>query len=292
MKKLLVTGASGFLGWNLCSIASAEYSVIGIWNNHFIEIPGIKTRKCDITDFKQLKSLFSDEKPDAVIHTAASSNPNYCQLHPRETYITNVLASSYIAGLSADHSIPCVFTSTDLVFDGKKPPYKEDDEVSPVNTYGQQKIDAERNMKLKYDKVTICRMPLMYGDAPSTARSFIHQWIQNLKEGMPLSLFTDEIRTPVSAHDASLGLLMAMKKITGIVHLGGKERISRYNMGKILSEVINSTSAKITPCRQDDIKMSAPRPSDVSLDSTKAFLSGYMPGCMEEELKKLICTKI
>ena len=79
------------------------------------------------------------EKPDAVIHLAAASDPNYCQTHPEETFKINVTASSNIAGLCSDLKAACVFTSSDQVFDGKSPPYKENDDTNPLNIYGQQK---------------------------------------------------------------------------------------------------------------------------------------------------------
>lgn len=291
MKKLLITGASGFLGWNLCNVASRYYSVVGLWNNHPVLISSIISRKCDITDFNALKAVFREEKPDAVIHAAAASNPNYCQLHPEETHKLNVIASSNIAGLCFEFDIKCAFTSTDLVFDGSKPPYSEDDFICPVNVYGQQKAEAEKEMCLRSNKVIICRMPLMYGDAPEDANSFIQPWIKQLKSNAELSLFTDEIRTPVSAKDASKGLLLALEKLDGIVHLGGKERLSRFDMGMILLENLSNVSGKIVPCMQKDVPMAAPRPKDVSMNSTKAFAMGYCPGSFREESGKLFCVK-
>ncbi|MFM2064786.1 MAG: dTDP-4-dehydrorhamnose reductase [Cyanobacteriota bacterium] len=287
MKKLLITGASGFLGWHLCQIAKQKWEVYGTYATHFLEIPDVKILKVDLTDFQNLKSLFNDIKPDAVIHTAAQSQPNYCQLHPQLSYTINVTASCNIAGLCADNSLPLAFTSTDLVFDGLKSPYKETDEVSPVNIYGEQKAQAEAGILELYPQAAICRMPLMFGNETPTAKSFIQGFIQTLKDGKELSLFRDEFRTPVSANTAAKGLLLALEKVNGIIHLGGKERISRYDFGKILVEVMQLPSDKLKSCLQDDVKMAAPRPKDVSLDSEKAFSLGYQPLSVREELESL-----
>jgi dTDP-4-dehydrorhamnose reductase len=284
MKKILITGASGFLGWNLCSIASGQYTVTAVSNRNFFELPTISVRKCDLTDYQQLKTLMLSEKPDAVIHLAAASNPNYCQTHPEETFKINVNASSNIAGLCADLNAACVFTSSDLVFDGKKPPYKEDDNTNPINIYGQQKMTAEQQMHSRYENVTICRMPLMYGEAPQWAKSFIQPWIEQLQKGNPLSLFTDEFRSPVSARDACRGLLLALEKPGEIFHLGGPQKLSRYEMGKILLEITGFPHTLLKPCKQQDIPMAAPRPSDVSLDISKASNIGFHPGKMIDEL--------
>ena len=290
MKKLLITGVSGFLGWHLGQLAQLEWEVYGTYHSHFLEVPDIKMVKVNLTDFQELKGIFNDIKPDAVIHTAAQSQPNYCQLHSQESDKINVTASCDIAGLCADNSLPLVFTSTDLVFDGLNAPYQEIDQVSPVNIYGEQKVEAEAGILKVYPQAAICRMPLMFGRETPTAKSFIQQFIQILKDGKELSLFIDEFRTPVSANTAAKGLLLALEKVNGIIHLGGKERISRYEFGKILVEILQLPNDKLKSCFQADIKMAAARPKDVSLDSSKAFALGYQSLSVREELEILKST--
>lgn len=288
MKKLLITGASGFLGWHLCQLAKQEWEIYGTYLSHPLEIPGIKMLKVNLTDFRELQRIFSDVKPTAVIHTAAHSQPNFCQTHPEESHEINVTASCNIAGLCADNSIPCAFTSTDLVFDGLNAPYRESDSVCPVNLYGEQKAIAEAGMLERYPMTAVCRLPLMFGAATPTAKSFIQPFIQTLQAEKELNLFVDEFRTPVSGKTAAKGLLLALEKVNGIIHLGGKERISRYDFGKILVEVFQLPATKLKSCRQQDVKMAAARPADVSLDSSKAFALGYEPLSSRKELQELI----
>jgi dTDP-4-dehydrorhamnose reductase len=287
MKKLLITGASGFLGWHLCQLAKQEWEVYGTYFSHSLEIPGIKMLKVNLTDFQELQRIFSDVKPTAVIHTAALSQPNFCQTHPEESHAINVTASCNIAGLCADNSIPCAFTSTDLVFDGLNAPYRETDSVCPVNRYGEQKVMAEAGMLERHPMTAVCRMPLMFGAATPTAKSFIQPFIQTLQAEKELNLFIDEFRTPVSGTTAAKGLLLALEKVNGIIHLGGKERISRYDFGRILVEVFQLPATGLKSCRQQDVKMAAPRPADVSLDSSKAFALGYQPLSLRKELEEL-----
>ncbi|MDF5707941.1 MAG: NAD(P)-dependent oxidoreductase [Nostoc sp. S4] len=287
MKRLLITGASGFLGWHLCQLAKQEWEIYGTYFSHPVEIPGIKILKVNLTDFQELRRIFSIIKPAAVIHTAADSQPNFCQTHPEESHTINVTASCNIAGLCADNSIPCAFTSTDLVFDGLNAPYCETDSVCPVNIYGEQKALAEVGMLERYPMTAVCRMPLMFGAATPTAKSFIQPFIQTLKDGKELNLFIDEFRTPVSGTTAAKGLLLALEKVSGIIHLGGKERISRYDFGQLLAEVFQLLPTGIKACRQQDVKMPAPRPADVSLNSSKAFALGYQPLSIKKELEEL-----
>ncbi len=287
MKKLLVTGASGFLGWNLCQLAKQEWEIYGTSFSHSVDIPGVTILNVDLRNFEELKRIFREIQPAAVIHTAAQSNPNFCQTHPDESHSINVTASCNIAGLCADYSIPCAFTSTDLVFNGLNPPYRETDAVSPVNRYGEQKVMAEEGMLARYTKTAVCRMPLMFGVAAPPAKSFMQPFVQTLREGKELSLFTDEFRTPASGTTAARGLLLALEKVNGRIHLGGKERISRYDFGRLLVEVLELPSEGLKACRQEDVKMAAPRPPDVSLDSSMAFALGYAPLSVREELEAL-----
>ncbi|AOY79790.1 NAD(P)-dependent oxidoreductase [Moorena producens JHB] len=286
-KKLLVTGASGFLGWNLCQLAKEEWDVYGTYFSQTIDIPGITLVKADLREFQEIKDLFGEIQPAGVIHTAAQSKPNFCQTHPEESYSINVTASINIARLSADYDIPCVFTSTDLVFDGLNPPYLETDPVSPISYYGEQKVMAEEGMRSHYPKVAICRMPLMFGTAPPTASSFIQPFLKILREGRPFSLFTDEVRTPVSGTTAAKGLLLALEKVQGLVNLGGKERISRYDFGCLMAEVFELSQDNLGRCLQKDVTMAAPRSPDTSLDSSLAFSLGYQPLSVREELEEL-----
>ncbi|MGL5806780.1 MAG: SDR family oxidoreductase [Xenococcaceae cyanobacterium] len=289
MKKLLITGASGFLGWNLSQQAQAQWQVFGTYYSGAIVIPNTTIIKIDLRDFSAVKELFAQIQPDAIIHTAAASKPNFCQTNPEESYRINVDASLNLAGLCAEHRIPCVFTSTDLVFDGTKSFYTETDPVSPISHYGEQKVLAERGMLEIYPKTAVCRMPLMFGNVPPTAISFIQPFIDRLKKGEDLFLFSDEFRTPVSGMTAAKGLLLALEKqVSGILHLGGKERISRYQFGELLAEIMQVSPQNIKPCLQKDVPMAAPRSPDTSLDSSKAFALGYQPLSLKEELTALL----
>jgi dTDP-4-dehydrorhamnose reductase len=241
----------------------------------------------DLTHSDLVTAKLDEIAPDAIIHTAAASSPNFCQTHPETSARINIGASRLLAKICADAKIPFVFTSTDLVFDGTKAPYLETDPVSPLNIYGEQKVAAEHEILQTYPQATICRMPLMFGMAPPTASSFLQPWLQALTNQQTLQLFVDEFRTPVSATTAARGLLMALDGSSGILHLGGKERISRYEFGRLLAEVFEFDRSLLSPISQRDLPMAAPRAADVSLDSTKAIALGYELPTLRQELESL-----
>lgn len=288
MKKLLITGASGFLGWNICRAAKDRWDTVGTVFSHPVRIDGVNIFRVDLTVFQEVKRMFHEFRPDAVIHTAAAASPDYCQIHTSETHKINVDAAVNIAGLCADHEISLAFTSTDLVFDGCRGMYKEEDPVNPVNIYGEQKVLAEQKLLETYPDAAVCRMPLMLGLSSPAYKSSLQTIVKAFIGGGELTLFTDEFRSPLSAEMAARGLLLSLKKVQGIIHLGGRERISRYDLGIMLADILHCDNPNITPCKQNDLTFAAPRAADVSLDSSKAFALGFDPPPLREELEDLM----
>ncbi|MFP4417499.1 MAG: SDR family oxidoreductase [Fibrobacterota bacterium] len=275
--RILVTGASGFLGWSLCGAAAETFDVFGTCFRHTVSSETATMIAIDLTNISELSSLLDRVAPHILIHTAAISQPNYCQQHPAESELINVTVPARLARLCAEKNIKLVFTSSDLVFDGTNPPYTETDEVNPLSLYGEQKARAEETILEANSSASVCRMPLMYGSPSPSSGSFMQPLIAKLRAGEVLNLFTDEFRTPVSATDASHGLLLAAQKHAGILHLGGPERLSRYDIGMRVAKSLDIDSGSIRPIRQQDFLMPAPRPHDVSLDSTLANNLGWKP---------------
>jgi dTDP-4-dehydrorhamnose reductase len=288
MKTLLCTGVSGFLGHYVRQNLPADWQLVGTFFQSPVDSTSHHTEKVDLTEEEQVKQLFQSVRPDAVFHLAAQANPNYCEKHPEKTAKVNVKGAQIIAQQCARHQIPCIFTSTDLIFDGKYAPYNEQDQPRPVNEYGRQKRQPELIMQEEYPEVPLARMPLMFGWAGPTAANFFEDFYHKMEQGEPFSLFVDEYRTPVSGPTAVQGLFLLLKKeVTGIYHLGGKQRINRFDFGQAMVEEFSLNKADIRPGKQADIDMPAPRPQDVSLDSSKAFALGYDPHPLRDQLKEL-----
>jgi dTDP-4-dehydrorhamnose reductase len=288
MKRLLVTGASGFLGWNVCLAACKTWRVTGTVLTHPLQIPGCETVRVDLTDYAAVKAVFARVGPDAVIHAAAMKNPNDCQLEPVLSRRMNVEVTAMLAGLCEDRNIPCLFTSSDLVFDGLQAPYAETAAVCPISAYGEQKVQAEEEVHRRCARGLVCRMPLMFGAGSPVAGSFSRGLVESLRTGRPVKLFTDEYRTPVDGITAAAGLMLALEQGPGTLHLGGRERISRWEFGRLLAEVCLLSPASLVPVLQKDVALAAPRPPDVSLDSTRAFALGYQPAALRDQCRSAL----
>lgn len=283
-KKLIITGASGFLGYHLLRAASAEWEVYGLYNNKPFKYESATALQCDITNYIQLGNYFEDIEPDAVIHAAAMADANFCQNNKESSYTANVDASKNIAGLCSDYNIPLTFTSTDLVFDGKQGMYKEEDAKNPLNVYGEHKAIAEDEVLHIYPSATIARLPMMFGYADASEANYLQKFIAQIKRGETVSLFNDEYRSVGGARSIAKGIIQLLGKHNGILHIAGKERLSRYNFGMKAVKAFGLNEAYINSCSQKDVQMAAPRPADVSLNIDNALALGYNPLSLDEEL--------
>lgn len=263
MKKLLITGASGFLGQYLCSEAIANFELKTVSRNDI-------TNSVDLANEVELKHFLQNLKVDAIIHLAANGDINYCENNYDETYALNVRATEILAQFAQTKNLPFVFTSTDQVFDGTKGNYSEEDLPNPLNNYGKQKLLAEE-LVIK-NKGIVCRMPLMLGEKGGYQKSLT----ENLTANKTQILFIDEWRSVLNAEFAALGLIKALNWPSGIYHLGGPKRMNRYELGlEIAKNIKNVDLNLIQKGKQTDVIFLAKRPADVSLNSEKALSLGF-----------------
>ncbi len=277
-RRLLVTGASGALGGFLCRTAlRTGWQVIGAYRRNPLRIPGVSGVQMDLSQTEALPRLLSEIQPQAVIHAGAVAGIQSCEADPSATWTVNVSASRQIARWCADHLVALVFTSSDMVFGGDRAPYAENDPVAPLCRYGEQKAAAEQAVLAEWPQAAVCRLPLMFGPGGGARTTFDEKMIDDLKAGRRVSLFQDEFRTPVDLESAAEGLLVLLDRGRGLFHLGGDRRVSRYEMGKLVAELLGRDQSLLLPVRRKDVPMAALRPADLSLRSDRARALGYRP---------------
>lgn len=285
MKSLLITGASGFLGRYACKQFSDTWQTWGTFHEQAITLAGVQTLPLDITDECSVAACWAAARPDAVVHAAALSKAGQCQKAPDRSYQVNVEGTLRLAKRCAAASVPFIFISTDLVFDGTAPPYREGDRPQPINVYGQHKLAAEQGVLQLYPDATICRLPLLLGLATPTANSYLQTLLTAIAAGQPQTLFIDEVRTPVIVTDAVQGLQLVLEQsISGLLHLGGCEALNRYELGLEIASRFSQRADLLIPALQASVSLSTPRPKNVALNSDKAFALGYSPQKIEEAL--------
>jgi dTDP-4-dehydrorhamnose reductase len=237
-----------------------------------------------LTDADAVAEAFQAARPSAVIHAAALARIADCVREPERARSVNALATARLAELCAAAGARLVFVSTDLVFDGEGAPYRESDEPAPLSAYGRAKAEGERAV-LAHAGHCVARLSLLYGPSLAGRPSFFDKQVSALRAGRPVKLFTDEWRTPLDLPTAARALLeLAGNEVSGVLHLGGPERLSRHELGLLLAEALGADAALITPARRQDVPAAEPRPRDTSLDSSRwrgLFPALPWPGCRE-----------
>lgn len=287
LPKLLITGISGFLGRHFLNAPPKNWSCIGLYQQNPVFKSPFPTFALDLTDESAVSFFLDYHCPDAIIHLAALSNPNFCEKHPDLSASINVEVSARLANWCAQSGARFLFASTDLVFDGQHAPYDETYPIQPVNIYGRHKAEAEERIQVLYPQAGVARLPLMFGH-PGTKLGFMANWLAQLEKGQPIKAFTDEYRTAAAAYEVLAGLLLLLeKKVSGIWHLGGVERMSRFDFAQKMARTFGHPVHLIQASRQAEVNMAAKRPADVSLNSNKAFELGYVASKTESALEAI-----
>jgi dTDP-4-dehydrorhamnose reductase len=177
-----------------------------------------------------------------------------------------VVGTANVARAAARAGARLVHVSTDLVFDGENAPYAEDAATCPLSVYGRTKVDAELEAARAPGSV-IVRLSLLFGPRRTDRRGFFDAQLAALRSGEPITLFDDEWRTPLSYRAAAEALAaVARGSLTGIVHAGGPERMSRLEMGLRLARRLGIDAPAVSRLSRLSVG-GEPRARDVALDT-------------------------
>jgi dTDP-4-dehydrorhamnose reductase len=184
--------------------------------------------------------------------------------------------------------VPVAAMSTDLVFDGEHAPHKEEDPARPISEYGKSKLAAEGPI-LGLRLGAVVRTSLIYGPPGTHHGSFLDWMRGSFAEGKSLQLFEDEIRTPLYVEDLIDALLLLVNDpVKGVWHAGGPERLSRRQMGKEVCAAFGFPESLAVATKLAESTYGAPRPRDVSLDSSRFWQRvGKTPRRFAEALREL-----
>jgi dTDP-4-dehydrorhamnose reductase len=267
---ILLTGASGLLGSYLLRLLSGTaHRVTALSGSQSGERFGISLLPVPLTDSEAVRQTLSSEWPEAIIHAAAMASVAKCFRSPDLAWRVNVDATCELVRLASERSVRFILVSTDLVFDGRQGCYNEGDEPRPLTIYGRTKLAAEQ-ATLDYHRAAVVRLSLLFGPSLGQRRSFFEEQVTALKERRPCRLFSDEWRTPLALSTAASALTKIVESdFTGLLHLGGPERMSRLEMGQRLARVLHIDQPSIEAVARDSAATDEPRPRDTSLDSSR-----------------------
>lgn len=269
--RLLVTGASGLVGSVVAARAREDWQVSGVYHRHPVSLAGVHFHRLDLTDAQEVSTLVRSLKPAAIVHAAAMTDVDQVE-HDRQTAeAVNVQATAHLARAVEAVGARMVYVSSDMVLDGERSWYKESDAARPINFYGQTKLAGERQVQELSSNYVVARTALVYGQ-PVCGDNSASEWLlEALRAGRPVRLFHDQYRTLIWVDSLAEALLeLCTIDWTGLIHLGGPQRLSRFEFGRKVCKVYSLPDNLLEPVSMDDVEVAAARPRDVSLDTTLA----------------------
>jgi dTDP-4-dehydrorhamnose reductase len=259
-----------------------------ILHNRQITLPGVRSCRLDLSSTNSVRALLERERPGLLVHTVALTSVELCEQNPTLAHQINVVLAESIAVACRDTGVKLVYISTDHLFDGSQPNAREDWVLTPLNVYGKTKGKAE-------DRVgKICKDALIirtnfYGWGPDYRPSFSDILVRALREGRSLTLFDDVHYTPTLMEP----MIEAVNELivggaTGIYHLVGDDRVSKFEFGLALAEEFGLDRRQIRRGSIEDMPHLVRRPKDMSLSSAKVrAVLGRGLGGLHEHLSRL-----
>ena len=289
MKTVLVTGSNGLLGQKITEniLLNKQYNLIATskGSNRYPIKDGYVYAEMDILDPGQVRNVVAQYKPEAIIHTAAMTNVDTCQLEKKLAHALNVEAVKTLVAVCETMNIQLVHLSTDFIFDGEAGPYEESAEPHPLSYYGETKVEAEELIKNSHCRWSIIRTILVYGIVKDMSRSNIVLWAKNaLEKAAPLNVVNDQWRMPTLAEDLAWACLAAVEKeVTGIYHISGKDMMSVSELVGRVADYFNLDKSLMTEVSSSTLNQSAVRPKRTGFILDKAIRDlNYQPHSFEE----------
>jgi dTDP-4-dehydrorhamnose reductase len=270
--RAIITGAAGLIGQYLVKTAPR-------WAPDW-DVQGLTRADLDLADRRNVNRAWQSLKPTVVIHCAALSRTKDCEQNPAQARRINVEATVHLAQLT--QNIPFIFLSSGEVFDGKTGWYAETAEPNPINVYGQTKVVAEQTV-LQNPGHTVVRIVLTAGTSETGDRSFVEDMCRTARAGKDVTLYADEFRCPLPAGVIARTIWeLVDRRQPGLYHLGGSERLSRWEIGEALLPWYPELKGRLmTGSARNHV--GSFRPADLSLccERIQRLLSFRIPGFRE-----------
>jgi dTDP-4-dehydrorhamnose reductase len=291
MKTLLVTGGNGLLGSKLLSGSRSAYRLVSldVEPEPRVVREGVAYIECDIRDRDGIGRRVNEVRPDAVIHTAAFTHVDGCEIDAEKANEVNVLGTENVVRACHPLEIPLIHLSTDYVFDGSNGPYTEEDTPHPISVYGRTKYESETIVLEGMRQGVVARTMVLYGYAPQVRQNFVTWLVNSLRQENSVRIVSDQYGTPTWAEDLA-GMVLALyeNNCRGVFHTAGSTLNSRYDFALEIADIFHLDSGLIQPITTDQLDQMAPRPlrSGLIIDKLRKE-TGYVPCSLRESLERM-----
>lgn len=235
--KILVTGLNGFLGSRFRDLAKNEFLIEGF------EHRGKKS----ITDRQFTFDLLRQSKASIVLHLAAKTHIDSCEMDrslgkQSLSWQVNVNGTKNIADACAEYNKHLIYLSTECVFDGSKPWYKETDKPNPLNWYGLTKLNGELALVQSDSKYCILRSTLAYGHPMLHPFDLFHFFVNKLKNNKKVNAVNDQLLSLTFIDDLiNVIAVLINNRVQGIYHYAGSESVSPYQFACLIGKNFSSS---------------------------------------------------
>jgi dTDP-4-dehydrorhamnose reductase len=296
--RVLITGANGFLGYSLSALLLQKGITVIATGNGPCRLPFEDWRhfsylQLDITNPVELHQQIKTAGADIIVHAAAMSKPDECELNREKAFAVNVKATAGLLEAAALQKAYFLFLSTDFIFDGVAGMYHEEDEPGPVNYYGQTKLEAELLTRQYPFDYSIARTVLVYGNNRSGRKNILDMVKEKLEKGETFKVVDDQLRTPTFIEDLSIGIWqMIDQRAKGIFHLSGEEQMTPYEMAVRTANFLGYDTNFLQRVNAATFIEPAKRPLKTGFIITKAKKElGYQPVPFEKGLIETFAQK-
>lgn len=266
----LVTGASGLLGANFLIEAKRENDhLVAQSRGSSIISSGVVSVCADLADEKSAISLVEKYLPSTVFHLAAATDVEWCEDHPKETFLINAAGTRSLAKACRQFGARMIYMSTDSVFDGQRGNYTEYDQPTPINVYARSKLEGERAVREELDDHVIVRANI-FGWNALPKKSLVEWMLGLLDEGHPVPGFTDLIFAPLLVnHLSKIMMNLAETEFRGTIHAASRPMMSKFDFAQHIARVFGYSPDVIQPKLAKDVVFKAPRPLNTCLDPSQ-----------------------
>ncbi len=290
-KTILITGASGMLGLKLINVLKKRYKVIALYHSNGQHINDIMKLATDIGDAKTVTALKKQiEKIDVVIHCAAVTEVNKCELNPALCRKVNITGAKNIRDLASFYKAKFIYISTPMIFSGERGNYRENSETKPLNLYGQTKLKAEK-MVVGYSNTLIIRSNPIGIRPPGAHPSFIQWFVERARKNESFTLFSDVVINPISTQTLAAILVKIIGYFKpGIIHLGSHDRVNKADIWRYIVKNFPKFSVPVTSLSvtKTEAAKIADRPKEMWLNVAKAEKLGYRVSSWKREVSLVL----
>lgn len=303
-RRVVITGATGLLGRALLGAFECSSWKVQGWG--FSRADGTRVKRVDVTASADVSRALESFPANVLIHAAAERHPDVIEKNPEGAQCLNVDATRFLAEQCARRGVKFIYVSTDYVFDGTDPPYRESSKPNPLNAYGETKFLGEEATKAAAESHVIFRVPILFGNVQRLDESAVTVLFESLRDSSaPSKMDHVQLRYPTNVNHVAAALLRFsglyfdaaeenpdsdLPSFRGVFHFSARERFTKYEMATAIADAFRMDASHVAPdTTTAKATTQAKRPHDARLSCERLERLGIVASSnFKEEVKTVL----